>query len=300
MQILKTFMKTIRYNYSNKALLLLTSEELIVMPEIAKNFFLPEFIEEIPKVKPIEINLDVPIEKSKSKGTTEDQIKALREKTFARFNQLGEKGIIKKDIRNSRLDKSRIDDDLKLKRLSTLWDKLIVEKNDEQSLDPLHSEESIKLLLSSVIKKGKEEIEVPKKDDIAIVNVANHKTEDIKESPSMKRVASGRSSRRGSLDKSPIEDLKIDQHNSPRQRQTGIGKSPLDDLHDTLLKDRDEIRSRREQRGEGSSRDSSRARVSSNRTGSNDSIHRKERQLDLMGNIGDMLSTLDSEKVLGF
>jgi hypothetical protein len=112
----------------NQAVLLMTFEETRnpKIPEIAKH--LPEFIKA-----------------PEPKKTTEEQLKELREKTFARYNKLGlrkeEKGI----------------DDKKLKRLSTLWDQLVVEKEDSRD-SILHSEEAIKLLMKNTMIKQQNDL----------------------------------------------------------------------------------------------------------------------------------------------
>ncbi|KAJ3318470.1 hypothetical protein HDV06_000449 [Boothiomyces sp. JEL0866] len=133
---------TVKTDDGRTALLLLTNSELSNLPVVAKTFFLPKVLKQMESdalQRAQTIASGKPVE-----DDSQAELSKLRSQTLKKFST--GTGLTRRDAakRSTRFGPSATaPEDAKLNRLSTLWDKLMVEDEDE-SVDPMHSEESIK------------------------------------------------------------------------------------------------------------------------------------------------------------
>ncbi|KAJ3252686.1 hypothetical protein HK103_001344, partial [Boothiomyces macroporosus] len=131
-----------KISQEHPALLLLTNTELSNLPVVAKTFFLPKVLKQMESdalQRAQTIASGKPVE-----DDSQAELSKLRSQTLKKFST--GTGLTRRDAakRSTRFGPSAAaPEDAKLNRLSTLWDKLMVEDEDE-SVDPMHSEESIK------------------------------------------------------------------------------------------------------------------------------------------------------------
>ncbi|KAJ3274710.1 hypothetical protein HDV01_002232 [Terramyces sp. JEL0728] len=131
-----------KISQEHPALLLLTNSELSNLPVVAKTFFLPKVLKQMESDA---LQRAQTIASGKPVGEdSQAELSKLRSQTLKKFST--GTGLTRRDAakRSTRFGPSAAaSEDTKLNRLSTLWDKLMVEDEDE-SVDPMHSEESIK------------------------------------------------------------------------------------------------------------------------------------------------------------
>lgn len=125
---------------NKKALLLLQQGQIENLPPIAQSFFTEEALERLSGLKAPNVVASAAEMSVASDATPnpQEELLNLRKQTLMKFSGTGKGGLARRTARKSTIittDQDPSDDKKRLNRLSTLWDKLMVEENQKKQTE---------------------------------------------------------------------------------------------------------------------------------------------------------------------